>query len=401
MPIKQWTGSWTSTSLVLLPPLTKLIGSYSYLYLVLNLFFIILVFTLSWFGFRSVIFTLTIGLCAAFTTYNYHVYSVSGSVNQYFIVSYLFLVLFCQYKLFQEQPKLNIWWPMWGLSMLLFVLSYEGWLDYAVALWVCTPILAIGLYRINDNERLKRLLILSSIITVTAVFYILIKHRFGYGQHRGSESDVVFNYGFKNFSLVIEDVISNFITIFYTTLTTFIPPQFVASNSLWHLGSEKLISLQHGYNSQNMVLVPMNALFLWRYYAGITLAVFVFHMYKVAKKAVKKLDKNSALILIFMTMILFSGQTHVFVKWRPMHSLPYLAYHFYLGVVGLMLLVSYLSKMVYDKMQNRYLAWIILIFVWLDIIFCAFARPPFLSFSASYLGMGHYPDPWMTLKSYL
>ncbi len=400
LPIKEWTGSWTSTSLVLLPPLTNFLGSYSTLYILLNLVFVSVAVLTSWFAFRSLIFSLTMGLCAAFTTYNYHVYSCSGSVNQYLIVSYLLMVLLGHYKLLTTRDKRNWWRGFWGVSLLLYVLSYEGWLDYVVYLWLTIPFFLFVTRKHGDTRQFNHLVKILSIVTVTALIYVVLKVKLGYGQSAGSESDTIFNYKYPIVGL--EDLIGNVITIFYTIITVFIPGELISSNSLRFIGDKKLIAMQNGYHADKSFLVPMHHLFLWRFYAGFALAVFLYWLSKLGRSILQKPVFQNIVPFCFMMMIITGAPMHAIVKWRPMHALPYMGYHFYFGVIGVMLLMAYCCHWLYANRSKHRWAWGLICLIWVDVLLCAFLKPPYLSFAVKYLGVGAYaPRPLKVLLKLL
>jgi len=269
-------------------------------------------------------------------------------------------------------------------------------LAYVVWLWLCFPLVAAVLRKAGDKARLVRLTLLLAIVTLTAIAYVGVKRACGWGQVPGSESDVVFNYPHK--IIAAEDVISNFFTIFYTVLSNYSPPFLVSSNSLWRYGGEELIRLQSGYHASESHLAAMNHLFLWRFYAGVAATLFVAALAWVGTKAYRLRSRNWVILYVLMLMTLTGSPTHLLVKWRPMHALPYLSYHFYFGVMGLSLLIAYLAHLAHENLRNRRLAWSLIVIVWADIVYCALARPPLLSHLAGQLGMGAYPNPWQTLK---
>ena len=80
LPIKEWEGTWTSTSFVLMYPLGKSISETAGLpYAVFNMGFVLIAVLASYAALRSLMFSLTLGACAAFTTFNYHVYAVPAA----------------------------------------------------------------------------------------------------------------------------------------------------------------------------------------------------------------------------------------------------------------------------------------------------------------------------------
>src|SRR5262249_25623763 len=150
------------------------------------------------------------------------VYLISGSVALPFIVSYLLFFLFCQFKLMQPKCRYAIWGSLGLLSMVVYALSYEAWLDCVAWMWVAYPFLIALAYRADDRQRTKIGAMLLVGVTVGAICYVLIKTKLGYGQGAGSESDVVFNYGARRAIVGIEDVIVHWFTLVYIAISTYL-----------------------------------------------------------------------------------------------------------------------------------------------------------------------------------
>src|SRR5207248_3312496 len=101
---------------------------------------------------------------------------------------------------------------------------------------------------------------------------------------------------------------------------------------------------------------------------------------------------------LFLSMTLLSGATHMLVKYRPMHSAPFLGYHSYFGIVGITLLLAYALMWMHANFQKRWLVWAFLLLFWTDLGYCALARPSFLSQMAVECGFAPYPDAWKNFK---
>ena len=143
----------------------------------------------------------------------------------------------------------------------------------------------------------------------------------------------------------------------------------------------------------------MNHVFLWRYYAGFAMALFLVGIIKAGIWMYKTRSSAAALVFCFMLMTLLASPAHTLVKWRPMRATPFMAYNLYFGVVGLSLLMAYLTHLAHTRIRNRYWAWTAVVLIWGNMIFCAFARPPVLTHLAGLVKMGVYPDPWAKLCS--
>jgi hypothetical protein len=246
---------------------------------------------------------------------------------------------------------------------------------------------------------MKKSVALLVAVTATAICYVLIKTTLGYGQGPGSESEVVFNYGTRRAMVGVEDVIVNWFTLVYLAVTPYFPPfLFGGSVSAWLYGANELIALQNGYHEAKTQLVGYSHLFLWRFYAGFIVAVLLYGFWKIVHSAWQEPGRVSIALFIFVLMTLIPGTTHMLVKYRPMHSAPFLHYHSYLGVVGSTLLIAFAAMWVHDNFERRRLAWILIALIWFDVGVCALARPSFLSYMAVEGGFAPYPDAWANLK---
>lgn len=399
LPIKTITGAWQATSILLVHRLELLFGEPARVFYFTNAVLVTTCYVLSWSLFRSLVFSITFTLCFAWSTFNHHVYLVSGSVALPLIISYLLCFLFCQFKLMQPSCEYRIWIPLGLFSMLIYAFSYEAWLDCVCWMWVGYPFLIAFAYRSGDRERATRGALLLASVTVAAIGYVVIKTKLGYGQGPGSESEIVFNYGVRRAVVGVEDVIVHWFTLVYMAISPYLPPYFFSGSvSAWLYGTNELMALQNGYHEQKVHLVGYSHLFLWRFYAGFAAAVLLYVFWRVVHSAWQRPGKTNIALFIFISMILMPGATHILVKYRPMHSVPFLHYHSYFGVVGSTLLVGFVAMWVHDNFEKRRLAWILIALIWFDVGVCVLARPSFLSYMAVEGGFAPYPDAWANLK---
>jgi hypothetical protein len=390
LPIPELTGTW-STSYLLVGWLE---GSFTspQIYYALNALFIATTFLLSWFARRSWVFSLTLGLCAAFTTHNYHVYKISGSIALYFPMIYLELVLFSVYKLLTAPAeRARLWKGLTLGSLVLLALSYEGWLDFAVYAWIAGAVLAWYYARRGEREQLRRVALVEATLTTFVLVYVLVKVKLGFGQTKGSESDVVFNY--PSVWPAIEDVLTNAITFAYTAVVTLFPGSLGASKTLDVLTPEQMIALQHGYHPEAVALIPNHYVFLWRFYAGAVITALLALVVRLARSLREKPEPRSLVFLLLIVLVLTGSPTHAAVKMRPMHCLPFLGYQVWMSVLGLFALVSFWLTTLEDRLRPR-IFWVIVGLVWLDVLVCAVTRPHAIDVMAQVGGFGGAgPDP--------
>jgi hypothetical protein len=399
LPLDALGGRWGTTGFLLVHWLEKVFGEPSTFYL-LTAVMVALGYVLTWLTFRSRLMAILVGVALATTTFNYHVYAVSGSVVILPLVSFLLLFTYCQIEFLRAAPD---GWA-WGLptvgSCALFALAYEGWLDLVPLTWIVYPVLAWHFRRIGDSARSTRCLLLLALVTLVAVAYNTIKIHSGLaGLHpRGGEADLIFTYGTGYKLLMFEDILSSFITFFYTTITTYLPPElFSFSLSLWKYGPEKIVALQEGYHPQATHLTLYNHLFLWRYYAGFALALFLAVYWKVVKAFCREGRTHHLVLFVLMTCTLVGSPTHLMIKWRPMHAAPLLGYQVYLSVIGWTLLLCYIVSWICRAVgAKRSLAIASLAVV--NFCYCAYARPGLLSHMSQEVFLGTYPNPVDNLR---
>lgn len=384
---KAWGGTWSSLGIGLFPILKQYIGNTNS-YFLLNFLFIATAYFLSWIAFRSKIFTITVGICTAFTTLNNHVYQNSSLIVIYIPFIFCFFNLFSLFKLFQVNTPKVYWWFVWGFSLFLYILSFEGWLDYYATIIIVSFFCFYLLKKQQDNIRINRLIVIISSLTIIAAIYIFLKIKYGYASNKGDEHDVVFNYGLHFLPLIIEDVISNFFTFFYSTIITYIPPLFSFSTAWLLYGPGKIIDLQNEYDLPTAYLAAIGAVTLWRFYAGVYVSIFLYLGWQVSKRVFLTFNKDYFFIFLFMLMILIGAPCHLLVKFRSMHIIPWLPYQSFVGQIGMILLIAYIIKMLHQSNKSKRFVWIITILIWTSIISCAFLKPPFYKAGENYGVLG-------------
>jgi hypothetical protein len=402
LPIKAIDGCWQATSVLTVHALEHWFGGPARVFYFTNVVLIVTSYTLSWHVFRSRVFTLTFTLCFAWSTFGHHVYINSGAIAFPLIVSYLLCLLFCQYKLMEPTCNYKVWTPLGFLAMLVYALAYESWLDCVSCMWVAYPLLIVLAYRAGDWRRVKAGAAILSMTTVTAIIYVVMQSQLGHRQGNGSESDVVMNYGMRRSLVGVEDVIAHWFTLVFIAITTYTPPfLFNGSMSSWRYGVDELISMQHGYHKHKTQLVGYSHVFLWRFYAGFALAAMLYGLLKSVRTCWRMPGTIAVAMALFLLMTLMPGTTHMLIKYRPMHSAPFLSYHSYFGIVGVTLLVSYALMWLYANLQRRWIAYVLILLFWTNLGYCALVRPAWLSHMAVQCGFAPYPDAWGNLKSML
>jgi hypothetical protein len=403
LPIPALSGTWTTTTLILThlvemrltPPVT---------WEVYNLLLMIVSFVTSWVVFRSLVFGFTFVICMGFGTQLYHSYAVAGPMALCLLLIYYEVLLLCGLRVIQGAPRVAAWRAAFIVVVIVTAIAYEGWLDFLVFSWLAAALLFSASWRFGKKAWRPGLAFSTTCLSLVGVAYLYIKTHAGFAQTHGSESDVVFNY--PMLAPKIEDTISNVLTHFYVVVTNFLPPALVSSTAFYELGGDKLVELQRDrfgveYHAPFTYLVPMQYLFLWRFYAGASFVVFCYAVVRVLRRTFAGWSPDYLAAAIFLFMIATGGPTHDFVKARPMNSMPVLGYHVLVGVLGLSLLLSWLAMLAVTRLRHRWLGAATVAALWAVIFYSALTRPAMLSHQAAQVGLGEalYPDPKATLAA--
>ncbi len=388
-------GVWATTGILTVYGLELLLGSAPRAYYLVTSLVIATAFFVSWRVYRSLLLSSLIGLSFALTTYDYVSYALSGGVITPLVVTFAMLFAYSQYRLFLGGGN-GLKWGFFFLALALYALSYEGWLDFVVGQWILYPVVVYAFYRQRDRGRAKMAVAILMATSLAAAAYVLVKVSTSYLtlHSPGLEADTVFNYRGRYLLIGVEDVIANVITLFFTAITTYLPPQvFNFSLSSWYFGDKQIVALQNGYHPTHTQLVAYSHLFLWRFYAGIAIALFGVIYVRVIRRLVENPTPSMLSIFTFMTASLIGSPTHAMVKMRPMHATPLLGYQVYLAVVGVTFLMCYGVHYLNSTMQSRRWLPLIVALFCLNLFFCALARPSLLSHMSVLSGLGPYPVP--------
>ncbi len=395
LPINELSGRWGPTGFLLVHWIELFISEPGAFYL-LTVAMVATGYMLAWLTFQSVQLATLFGIGLATTTFNYHVYSVSGSVIMLPMVTLLMVSTYCQFRWIGQGGA--VWAPAMVVACVLFAFSYEGWLDIVPLAWIVYPVLTWQYVRGGERGAAIRSTAALALLTILAVAYVIIKQSFGLGglHPKGGEADLITTYGDYHL-LMAEDLVSSYFTFFYTTLSTYFPPEILSfSLSLWYYGPEKIVALQEGYHPQATHLTLYNHLFLWRYFAGFALAVFLWAYVKVVGAFARRRESHYLILFVLMTTVMVGSPSHLVIKWRPMHAAPLLGYQVYLSVIGWTLLLCYLVDHG-ARTVGGWRAYALSTLLVCDFAYCAYARPAVLSCMSSEVFLGVYPDPRLTL----
>ena len=112
--------------------------------------------------------------------------------------------------------------------------STEWWINYATAIIAAAGFgLAWSLRHRKTRVKTAATLLLLSTTFVLALYLLIRLQTPGRFFRPGAEEELLITY--QNLSLIIEDVIVNFFTLLYMSLTNYLPSFVTASNSLTYV----------------------------------------------------------------------------------------------------------------------------------------------------------------------
>ena len=381
---------WGSSLTVLIYLLQQILSPFAVSILLSSVFLIVAYLTV-WCLFQCRTASITVAWLWIFGTQLTYMYTTGIVVGGYIFLSYILLNFVSAYRLMfgiSDTP----WTRVFYLVMLaLAALSSEVWLNYGLFLVFGSAYLFLWHLRHESlaAARGSRFVLCSSITVLICYLGIRLQvaHPF---VNPGVEDELVFTY--PSVVFMVEDVIGNFFTFLYTSLTNFLPPAVVASNSLVYYGPDSLVREQHGYHSAYSWLVPMNHLFFWRYYAGVVATVFCCVTLRWLRRSWQNSARVSASLVLFSIMILTGFSTHLLVKFRPYNSVPALPYKAIVSILGVSLLIGYLLALA--KVRWRTGRYRLLVGVVLSVtVIAGFARPHMLTVLLAQVGLQGFSDP--------
>lgn len=285
------------------------------------------------------------------------------------------------------------------VSLIVFALCWEQWLDYCVFLLTCCAFLYLLLRRHPElsKQYLHRVRFVALSTVLVTVGYVAGKLPSS-GEHftPGHESDTIFTYHYP--IMAAEDVLSNLITYPYIAVSTFLPSFVVSSNSLYYHGDKKIIAEQHGYHPEGMHLVPMHHLFYWHFYAGMFFVVFLWAFARTLRKVWNSPGAQSIIPLVLLAMIGMGFTTHLVIKFRPYLCVPLLAYKCIVSVLGVALLLSY-GLMQAGRLFASHGKYVTTVLgVWTILLIAAVDRFPHNNHLSQQVGLGEFPSPVRRIK---
>lgn len=386
LPIKEFKGNWPF-GLVLMYLFEIQIGTAGVWY-VYQAILILTSFSLSWKVLRSPTFSYILAICLGFGTHHYHAFQYSGITGFYLMHALMLVLLYLSFAYIRSEGKQR--WYIAGIipTLLLTAIYYEGWLDFFASVWLITIFLFFYLRKMQRTQYLRSLFVVFGIFNLVFAIYLTINLTYAPFAHDSGESALVLFYG-KDFAWrALDDLVSNYFTNLYATLTNFLPPGLITSNALYQYSDELA-----GRNP----LTYFHYVFWWRYLAGAAAILFFGFFIRIIKKTFTSEVFSSAFpAVIFAIMVAVNGATHSIIQFLPMRSMPVFGYYVQQGVLGLSLLIAYGMHLFMKNTENKKKAAFVLLVVIGTIFWSSIRRPNYLWHMIEVVGIDHqgpYPNP--------
>lgn len=295
--------------------------------------------------------------------------------------------MYFAYAFIRSEKRIS--WHLFALIAVLIPTAFmtEGWLDFFSSAWAMSIILFF--YFLNNKlpGKKRNTILLFIIFNIVAAIYVYVKFTYIGFTHQSGESKVVFSYGLEYFWRGLEDLISNYFTNLYATLTNFLPPAFTTSNALYQY--EKL--QEHNNN-----LLRGHFIYYWRYFAGVFATLFYVFFTRILRKVFAHKAASLIPLALFMTMVAVNSPTHTIVVHHHWKAMPVLGYYVEQGVLGLSLAIAYGFHLLWNNSENKKVVFLLASLFVLIVLYSSVRRPNYLWHMIEMVGLDHqgpYPNP--------
>jgi hypothetical protein len=359
-------------------------------YLVLSSLLVATSFVTSWLVFRSFVFSGTLAFALGFGTHFAYGLAMGFVFGLYLFLSYVCLNLMFAARLLSARTVRPGPVAAFALSVALVAVSVEWWLNYAAVLLVCSALL--WLWAIRHGLRRHATVPAVVFCVVVGVLLVYLSIRLPMADEYvspGGEEELISTY--QSWVLAAEDLIANFFTLVYMSITNYLP--VFGSISQTYIGDAAILAEQHGYHVAMGHLVVTNHVFLWRFYAGAAVAFFVVFGIGRIRRAFRAPNiADAVLAALFLAVVVGCG-THLIIKYRPYMSVPALTYKPTVSIFFVTLLVAYLAVLARGWFARIAAYRTAIAALWLVILVGAFTRPAALNAMLQHVGVPSYGDP--------
>jgi hypothetical protein len=323
---------------------------------------------------RSLVFGATLAFLFAFGTQLDYAYTYGNLVTLYLVLTYIALNATIAYLFISGRVSRIGGLAAFTLTLAVAALSNEMWINYATALVTGTLFASLWAHRHGlAGTRVRGLALLGATLVVLVAYLVVRLRLVSEYLNPGSEEELLVTYQSK--ILLVDDLIANFFTFLYTVLDNYLPSFVSSSNSLVYLGKDTILAEQHGYDQPQQALIIMHHLFMWRFYAGVLVTLFVGFAVTVLVQAWRAAPGGTAMLAGLCVMILAGFSTHLSIKMRPYNSVPALPYKTIVSVSLFSVLIAYVVAISADSFRSRraYLGTVAA--VWGCVFIAALTRP--------------------------
>jgi hypothetical protein len=384
---------WAPTVIVPLYSLYKVFQPFG-AYLVTSSLLIVTGYLCSWIVFRSRAFSATFGLLVALGTQLSYALTLGNVLALYVLLSYISVNLTFAACLVQARKRSSALWLKTGfvLTLVGVAVGNEMWLNYAVPLIIGAVFTTIWAWHHRKAEVAGGARFVAAATSIVLAAYLSIRLQAA-GQYLTPSAEEELVLAYPSVVMIVEDVVANFFTLLYMTLSNYLPSFLFFSTSYAVWGEAAIIEQQHGYHPEKTHLVVASHLFLWRFGAGVLTVVFVWLAARWLLRSWRSPDPRHLILVLLAIGVLTGFSTHLLIKMRPYNGTPMLTYKAMFSVFSFTLLLSYAVMCAHEWFGNvvRYRAAIV--GFWLFIALAAMTRPMAMNAGLAAVGLSGHGDP--------
>ena len=375
------------------------IGGFSSLLLFSSLFVVVSYFAARLVG-ASLLFASTLAFMFAFGTQLHYVYTYGNLIALFLVLTYVSVNFALAMHIASADKRSLVARILYVVSLAIVALSSEMWINYATAMIAACGLGWLWARRHGlAKERGASAFLGIATVGVLAAYLAVRMQLVGQYLAPGAEEELLVTY--RHGVLFVEDAITNYFTLLYTTLSNYLPAFFTSSNSLTYLGETAIVAEQHGYDAAQQHLTAMNHLFLWRFYAGVAITVFLGFAIRWLVDAWRDPSRRAIVLTLLALMVLAGFSTHLMIKMRPYNTVPALPYKAIISITAWSVLIAYLVQIAWRSIGAAWLRNLVIGGVWASVLLAAFTRPLMQQRLLEMVGLAAYGDPLGRLLQWL
>jgi hypothetical protein len=347
----------------------------------------------------SLLFAATLLYLFAFGTQLDYLFTYGNTIALYLVLTYIAVNFSLAALIVSGRATGWGWRAGFVITLTISALSNEMWINYATAMIVAGAFGAVWAYHHRQNEWATRSRFLTIATLCVLGVYLAVRLRVA-GQYLkpAAEEELVITYHHP--SLLIDDLINNFFSYMYMTLSNYLPSFVSGSISLTYLGDDTILKEQHGYYPDYQQLVIMQHLFFWRFCAGVLVTLFLGFSGWALLTAWRRPSFPCAIISVLALMMLMGFATHLAVKRRPYNSVAALPYKCLISITAWTVLIAYLVTLAWQHLAARRSRYLMLGGVWTCVIVAALTRPLMQVRLLAHVGLQGFGDPLSQLLNW-